>query len=261
LSGWQGRRHLDEFVAAIESQGAAEANRLAGTGVVLARAAGWKAEALVERSLGGEGLHLAALAEKLDPDLIVLGSRGLGGARAVLGSVSDVAGHYAPKPVLVISHPMLTAERAALAGGPVLVGSAGSRRALAAAERLFGVRKIVLAVVVDGEPMQPAPSGYDSVVLQLRHRYPAAGRAVAEALVGTAADQNAATVVVGSRGRSAAREILLGSVAMAARTTRRVPSSWCRTGAPTYPAEAGGTIHLPGAHARPPGPVRSGRSQ
>ncbi|WP_203790672.1 universal stress protein [Paractinoplanes rishiriensis] len=216
---WQGKRHLNEFVAAIEREGAAEADRLVTTGVVLARAAGWEAEPLVERSFGGEGLHLAELAEKLSPDLIVLGSRGLGGARAVLGSVSDIVVHYAPAPVLVIPHPLLTAERAALAGGPIVVGwdgSVGSRRALAAAEHLFGVRKIVLATVTGDGPTEPAPSGYDSVTREPRHRYPAGGRAVAEALCATAAEQRAAAVVVGSRGRSAAREILLGSVAMAA---------------------------------------------
>jgi nucleotide-binding universal stress UspA family protein len=37
---------------------------------------------------------------------------------------------------------------------------------------------------------------------------------IAEALVACAAEQDAALVVVGSRGRSAGREILLGSVAM-----------------------------------------------
>ena len=45
---------------------------------------------------------------------------------------------------------------------------------------------------------------------------PARGaRAVADALAGFAAQRGAALIIVGSRGRSAWREILLGSVAMA----------------------------------------------
>jgi nucleotide-binding universal stress UspA family protein len=74
----------------------------------------------VVRSDGGEGLQAAELAERMDADLVLIGSRGLGGARAVLGSVSDMV--------------------AALAAGPVLVGfdgSAGAQAALATAARLF----------------------------------------------------------------------------------------------------------------------------
>ena len=38
---WHGSGELDEFVAAIEREGAWEADQLAGTGVTLAAAAGW----------------------------------------------------------------------------------------------------------------------------------------------------------------------------------------------------------------------------
>ena len=41
------------------------------------------------------------------------------------------------------------------------------------------------------------------------------GRAVAHALAGYAADRQAALLVVGSRGRAAVSEVILGSVAMA----------------------------------------------
>src|SRR5690348_5470056 len=49
---WTGTRGIDGFIAAIEREGAAEATRLAARGVALAGAAGWAAEALVERSYG-----------------------------------------------------------------------------------------------------------------------------------------------------------------------------------------------------------------
>jgi len=215
---WTGRRNVNEFVAAIEREGAAEATRLAGMGAALGRAAGWEAESLVEQSYGGDGLHLAELAEKLEPDLIVLGSRGLGGARAVLGSVSDMVVHYAPAPVLVMPHSLLSTERAALADGPVLVGwdgSAGARHALATARELFGMRRIVLAAARHGTRSEPVPPGCELVGADIAAGHLAEGRTVAEVLIGLAAEQHAAAVVVGSRGRSAPREIVLGSVAMA----------------------------------------------
>lgn len=215
---WTGTRGVDAFVAAIEREGAAEADRLVARGVALAGAAGWTAEALVERSYGGEGLQIAELAEKLDPDLIVLGSRGLGGVRAVLDSVSDMVAHYAHRPVLVIPYPLLTAQRAALANGPVVVGwdgSAGARHALAAAEDLFGVRRIVLTSVRDGDDPAPPPPGHELITGAPVAGHVTTGRQVAEALTAVAAEHHAAVVVVGSRGRSAVREILLGSVAMA----------------------------------------------
>ena len=40
---------------------------------------------------------MAALAEELEADVILVGSRGLGGTKAVLGSVSDVIGTTAPR--------------------------------------------------------------------------------------------------------------------------------------------------------------------
>ena len=119
---WKGTAAVNEFVDAIEREGAGEANRLAALGITLAVAAGWDAQALVQRTYGGEGLQFTQLAEKLDPDLLVVGSRGLGGAKAVLGSVSDMVAHYASRPVLVVPHPLLMAERAAMIDGPVVVG-------------------------------------------------------------------------------------------------------------------------------------------
>jgi nucleotide-binding universal stress UspA family protein len=216
---------LEELITLVEREGAAEAERLAANGVALARAAGWKARPLVHRTHGGEGLELALLAEKLRPDAVVLGSRGLGGVRAALGSVSDVAVHYSPAPVLVVPHPLLAEERSAAAAGPVLVGydgARGARDAVATAVSLFAGRELIVATVADGdaEAMDNSELGLDAaaaetVVLERERRWPLGGRAVADALAGHADAQRAAVVVVGSRGRSVGREILLGSVAMA----------------------------------------------
>ncbi|GAA3337474.1 universal stress protein [Amorphoplanes nipponensis] len=211
---WTGTRHLDEFVAAVEREGEREAERLAAGGVTLARAAGWTAEPLVRRTYGGEGLQFGQLAAELDADLLLLGSRGLGGTRALLGSVSDLVVHHTPCPALIVAHPLLAAESAALAAGPVLVGwdgSPGAARAADTASRLFPEREIVLTAVD-----QPAPdAGRELDVVHVGSRREGSASAVAEALSGYARTRAAAAIVVGSRGRSVVREILLGSVAMA----------------------------------------------
>lgn len=219
---WAVTTDIDELVERIEREGEHEAHRLTDGGVRFARTAGWDAEPLVRRCYGGEGLRFAQLARQLEVDLVLVGSRGLGGARAVLGSVSDMVVHHTPRPVLVVPHPLLIVEQDALAGGPVVVGwdgSAGSAAALAEAGRLFPSREL-LAVSVEerGQPAaaDPPPSGTRTATrLRVARGEGPAGRAVATALAGCASSHGAAAVVVGSRGRSAAREILLGSAAMA----------------------------------------------
>ncbi len=217
---WTGKRNINAFVEAIEREGGREADRLTSVGVMLARAAGWDAEPLVCRSYGGEGLRLAELADEKQTDVLLLGSRGLGGARAVLGSVSDMAVHYSPRPVLVVPHPLLTDEHDALAAGPVVVGwdaSAGAEAALDATRRLFPERDVVLVAVDgdEGETPTPDTAGGQVTTVRVSAGRGAQGRAVAEALAAVATEHKASAVVVGSRGRTAMRKILLGSVAMA----------------------------------------------
>jgi nucleotide-binding universal stress UspA family protein len=53
--------------------------------------------------MGAVDLEIVALAEELRADLIVMGSRGLGGLRrALMGSVSDSVVRHAHCPVLVV---------------------------------------------------------------------------------------------------------------------------------------------------------------
>jgi nucleotide-binding universal stress UspA family protein len=226
---WRDTSHVDEFVAGAEREGGREAGRMAAVGVTLARAAGWDAEPVVVRSYSGEGAQLAELAEKMDADVVVVGSRGLGGAQAVVGSVSDMVVHYATRPVLVVPHPLLSDEYTALASGPVLVGydgSAGAQAALEVAARLFPTRDLLLVTVDDGQATQAAadaqaaddaPHAVEAAMTRLH--VPAGrgapGRSVAGSLARSARSRDAAVLVVGSRGRSAVEEILLGSVAMA----------------------------------------------
>lgn len=220
---WTGPADINRFIEAIEREGEAEARQLAERGVRLARTAGWDGEPLVRRTYGGEGLYFAQLAQDLDADLVLVGSRGLGGAQAILGSVSDMVVHYTPRPVLVVPHPLLTAEQAALASGPVLIGwdgSPGAEAARTAAARLFPGRDLI-TVSVDGagtaSPEDNRSPAEDVPVerMKVASGHGPHGRAVAEELSACGRSRNAAALVVGSRGRSAAREILTGSVAMA----------------------------------------------
>ena len=99
-------------------------------------------------------------------------------------------------PTLVVPRLVLTTERDAVAEGPILVGddgSPGAEHARETATKLFSGRDVVTFTVEDA----------------------GTGRAVAEGLVRHGRAIGAAAIVVGSRGRSAAREIMLGSAAIA----------------------------------------------
>ncbi|WP_372443268.1 universal stress protein [Actinoplanes teichomyceticus] len=214
---WHGTRGLDDFVAAIEREGDAEARRLAAMGVALAGTYGWRAEPLVRRTYGGEGLQLGEIAEEVDADLMVVGSRGLSGAQAVLGSVSDMVVHYALRPVLVVPHPLLQAERDVLDVGRVVVGWDGSpaaRTTWDTVARLFPDRHVVPVHVEDGDK-HAVPTLPGLVEVPFAGGHAQHGRAVAAALARQARTHQAALIAVGSQGHSALREILLGSVAMA----------------------------------------------
>lgn len=215
---WEQVRDAGDLIELVRREGQREADRITATGVALARAAGWQAEPLLQRSFGAEGTGIAGAADDKGADLVIVGSRGLSGSGALLGSVSDMAVHHCSQPVIVVPYPMLSAEVDALAEGPVAIGwdgSAGARTALSTAAQMFPERRIVAISVAGADAAEP-DGGYGR---RLTHVSVDRGRgfhhrAIAGALIDAAADHGAAVVVVGSRGQSAAREIVLGSVAM-----------------------------------------------
>jgi nucleotide-binding universal stress UspA family protein len=83
--------------------GEADAHDVVDAGVVIAREAGFEAEALLVEADRPTGELIAATAEDLDAPGIVMGQRGLSGLKsALLGSVSrDVANAY-HRPVILV---------------------------------------------------------------------------------------------------------------------------------------------------------------
>lgn len=200
----------------IETEGHAEAERMARTGVKLAQAAGWDAEPLVKRTFGGDGYQFARTAEELGAELMVVGSRGISGMRA-MGSVSELVVHVSPIPVLVVPYPLTTVEWTAAESGPVVVGTDGSphaARALAAATTLFPHRKRLLVAVEEQGASASPVEGTELVTVRCSGR-PGRPRATASTLADEAARRGAAVLVVGSRGRGGTRETLVGHVTRA----------------------------------------------
>ncbi|MFR9806976.1 universal stress protein [Pseudonocardia sp. RS010] len=211
-----------ELVDLLEREGAAEADRLVRTAVVQAEAVGWTADAVVRRSFGGDGYRFASLAEEVGPDVLLVGTRGLTGPNALMNSFTDLLVHHSTHPVLVVPHPLVSDDRSQADAGSVVLGwdgSSGARAAAATASALFPDREMI-AVSVGAEPACAPPVTMPSAVARTvlapePPPMPGRGRAVARVLIENGRSLGAGVIVVGSRGRSALREVLLGSTAMA----------------------------------------------
>lgn len=79
----------------------ADAQQIAGAAV--ARLAAKGVEASAHARVGGAADALIGAAEDLKADLIVVGSRGMAGARRMLGSVPNSVSHHAPCTVMIVS--------------------------------------------------------------------------------------------------------------------------------------------------------------
>jgi nucleotide-binding universal stress UspA family protein len=71
-------------------------------GVALAGSAGFEVEGLSERATGPVWRTILDIADRYDCAAIVVGSRGLTGISAALGSVSNGVVHHSRRPVLVV---------------------------------------------------------------------------------------------------------------------------------------------------------------
>jgi nucleotide-binding universal stress UspA family protein len=222
---------------------AAEAT--AAQGAQRAAAAGLEADHHVEQA-PKPWRGIAAAARRLAPDLIVCGARGRGGlSRALLGTTSAALLHHAPAPILIVPGNGPTGE------GPLLVGYDGSgpaRDAIALTARLFPRHPATIVNAwsspldrsYEGEGLETMPltdmhelvARLESICVEDAEELAGEGAATARelglaarsvavacggvgvwrALMAAADHQDAAAIVVGSRGRGAIASTVLGSV-------------------------------------------------
>lgn len=108
----------------IDAASAQTAKHRADEGAERAAAAGLAAHARVEAAVGGLARTILTVAEEVDAQAIVLGTRGLHGAQSFfLGSVSHGVLQHAGRPVVIVPSARVVAERRSwFAAAPAAVG-------------------------------------------------------------------------------------------------------------------------------------------
>ena len=191
-------------------------------------------------------------------ELIILGSRGLTGwKRLMLGSISNAVAAKAPQPVLIVKQPLAEAPGAPL-WRRVLVAtgdSAWSDAAVEHAVRLAHAEQLevcFLHVARTRGPRGDTPAALAGQASLIR----AAARAAAAGLVydatlgagdivrtilDTAATKQCDAIVMGSRGLTGWKRLMLGSIAGAVAATAVVPVLIVKHGEPTARTGSGAT--------------------
>jgi len=106
--GYEDSDHTKDVIAQL----CEHAERTAEEGAQRLRAAGIHAVPLVEQSSGSIAATVLAVAERIDVEAIVVGTRGRGAARsALLGSVSHDLVQHADRAVVVVPSPAVARHR------------------------------------------------------------------------------------------------------------------------------------------------------
>ena len=256
---------VEQNVAELERELAAEAEAAAAEGAKLAGAVGLAAESAVARGARQPWEPILSAAAERGADVVVCGSRGRGAvARSVLGSTSSSLLHHAQQAVLIVP------EAEALPDGPALVaydGSPAAREAIAVAGRLLPGRPALVVHAwespyrrsVSGRALRGAPvievrevtGDLETVLRETAEATVAEGVQLARAagleasgeavesgsaawrvLAATAETRDAAVVIAGSQGHGAVASVLLGSVSAGLVHHAERPTLVVRTPAP-----------------------------
>ncbi|RKQ87163.1 nucleotide-binding universal stress UspA family protein [Solirubrobacter pauli] len=212
---------LSEGLKRMRADAEAAGRRTVDEGVAIAGVAGLPAESELRFALT-PWRELRALAEEVDADVLVAGTHGPHPVeRMILGSTASSLVHHAERPLLVVpgdSDP----------SGPIVVGYDGSdhaRSALAFAARHLPGRELLVAhawavPTLVGAPSLPLSELADEGAAIAREAGQEASALTVDgtggqwrALLAAAVEQDAAAIVVGSRGRGAVASTVLGSVA------------------------------------------------
>ncbi len=163
---------------------------------------------------GDASLSLIAVAQQENAQMIVMGNKGMTGVRRIFGSLPNRVSHQAQCDVLIV--PTKSDSLGDFRGASIVVGTDGSGRAQQALHRALGLAKalgsklhIVSTSLSESALAATATQAADQGVEAATH---ALDMDPADALLDVAQKNDAAIVVVGSRGMRSGERELFGNV-------------------------------------------------